>query len=95
METVDACVGRVVEPFWPPAAAADHRRPRQLRTDARRAGECPDRPQHQSGSPILVDPDHRGQSLRPGILADLAPTILDLMGLHKPVEMTGRCLLEE
>jgi 2,3-bisphosphoglycerate-independent phosphoglycerate mutase len=29
-----------------------------------------------------------------GRLADIAPTVLDLMGLPKPVEMTGRSLLE-
>ena len=33
-------------------------------------------------------------TLRDGILADLAPTILELMGLPKPPEMTGRSLLE-
>ncbi|MHC1572664.1 MAG: 2,3-bisphosphoglycerate-independent phosphoglycerate mutase [Methanosarcinales archaeon] len=31
--------------------------------------------------------------LRDGILADVAPTILDLLGLERPVEMTGRSLL--
>ena len=32
--------------------------------------------------------------LRPGgRLADLAPTLLDLMGLPKPVEMTGESLI--
>jgi 2,3-bisphosphoglycerate-independent phosphoglycerate mutase len=31
--------------------------------------------------------------LRHGILADVAPTILDLMGVKKPVEMTGSSLL--
>jgi 2,3-bisphosphoglycerate-independent phosphoglycerate mutase len=28
-------------------------------------------------------------------LADLAPTILDLMNIEKPVEMTGESLLEK
>ena len=31
--------------------------------------------------------------LKPGRLADLAPTMLDLMGLAKPEEMTGESLL--
>jgi 2,3-bisphosphoglycerate-independent phosphoglycerate mutase len=31
--------------------------------------------------------------MRPsGRLADIAPTVLDLMGLPKPKEMTGECL---
>ena len=32
-------------------------------------------------------------TLKPGILADLAPTIIDIAGLKKPEEMTGRALL--
>ncbi len=34
-----------------------------------------------------------GESLRDGRLADLAPTVLELMGLDKPTEMTGQSLL--
>ena len=34
-----------------------------------------------------------GQNLRPGKLADIAPTILDVMGLEKPAEMTGETLI--
>jgi len=33
-----------------------------------------------------------GRKLRPGILADVAPTILDAMGLAKPSAMTGQSL---
>ena len=29
-----------------------------------------------------------------GILADVAPTILELMGINKPEEMTGQSLLK-
>jgi 2,3-bisphosphoglycerate-independent phosphoglycerate mutase len=31
--------------------------------------------------------------LREGILADIAPTLLALLGLAKPAEMTGNSLL--
>ena len=34
-----------------------------------------------------------GTELRPGKLADIAPTILDVMGLEKPAEMTGKTLI--
>ena len=34
-----------------------------------------------------------GASVREGRLADLAPTVLALMGLPQPEEMTGKSLL--
>ena len=37
--------------------------------------------------------DDRPYRLRNGVLADLAPTVLELMGIEKPVEMTGSSLL--
>jgi 2,3-bisphosphoglycerate-independent phosphoglycerate mutase len=43
---------------------------------------------------ILVDPQRRDVRLREGILADIAPTILELLELPKPAAMTGRSLLE-
>jgi 2,3-bisphosphoglycerate-independent phosphoglycerate mutase len=35
----------------------------------------------------LIHPDYRGAKLRPGILADIAPTLLRVMALEKPSEM--------
>jgi 2,3-bisphosphoglycerate-independent phosphoglycerate mutase len=35
----------------------------------------------------LIHPDFRGQKLREGVLADIAPTLLTVMGLPKPKEM--------
>jgi len=43
---------------------------------------------------ILVDSRRPAVSLRPGILADIAPTILDVLGIDPPEEMTGWSLLE-
>ena len=31
---------------------------------------------------------------KPGILADVAPTLLSLLGVQKPEEMTGKCLIQ-
>ena len=43
---------------------------------------------------ILVDPSRKDAKLREGgRLADLAPTMLELMGLPKPAEMTGESLI--
>lgn len=44
--------------------------------------------------PVAVIGGPEGSSLRDGRLADLAPTILDLMGLELPPEMTGKSLIE-
>lgn len=44
--------------------------------------------------PVIVRGAPEGARLRDGRLADLAPTVLDLMGLPKPDEMTGTSLLE-
>jgi 2,3-bisphosphoglycerate-independent phosphoglycerate mutase len=42
----------------------------------------------------LCDPQLQGARLRQdGILADVAPTLLDIMGLPKPAAMTGKSLL--
>ena len=40
---------------------------------------------------VLIGSDKK---LKNGRLADLAPTMLDLMGLDKPEEMTGESLIE-
>ena len=42
--------------------------------------------------PIVVVSE-RVASVKGGILADVAPTVLDLMGLPKPAEMTGESLV--
>jgi 2,3-bisphosphoglycerate-independent phosphoglycerate mutase len=43
--------------------------------------------------PIIVVSD-RVKSVHNGVLADVAPTILKLMGLDQPAEMTGKPLVE-
>ncbi len=43
--------------------------------------------------PVALVGGPEGASLRDGRLADLAPTVLDLMGLELPPEMTGRSLI--
>jgi 2,3-bisphosphoglycerate-independent phosphoglycerate mutase len=43
---------------------------------------------------VMVNGPKGVRSLRDGILADIAPTMLALMGLKQPAEMTGHSLLE-
>jgi 2,3-bisphosphoglycerate-independent phosphoglycerate mutase len=96
MEAVDRCAGQVVDAVLAAGGSllvtADH-------------GNC-EQMVDGNGNPhtahttnpvplILVDPSREKVRLRAGILADLAPTILDLMGLTKPDEMTGSSLIED
>jgi 2,3-bisphosphoglycerate-independent phosphoglycerate mutase len=93
VETVDACLGRVVDAVTKQGGAllvtADH-------------GNCEMMRDPETGEPhtahtlnpvpaILVG--RAGTSLADGRLADVAPTLLDLMGLDQPAEMTGRSLI--
>ena len=42
---------------------------------------------------VLVDLARQGATLRDGILADVAPTLCELMGIAPGPEMTGRSLI--
>jgi 2,3-bisphosphoglycerate-independent phosphoglycerate mutase len=42
---------------------------------------------------ILVDDTRKDVQLREGALANIAPTILDVLGLEKPGAMTGDSLI--
>ncbi len=93
VETVDTCLGRVVEAVTAQGGAllvtADH-------------GNCEMMRDPETGEPhtahtlnpvpaALVGVD--GVTLADGRLADVAPTLLDLMGLDQPAEMTGTSLI--
>ena len=97
VETVDGCVGQIVEATLAKGGSlvitADH-------------GNCEQLINPETGGPhtahttydvplIVVDPDAVGKTLRSGgRLADIAPTVLTLMGLETPAEMTGESLIE-
>jgi 2,3-bisphosphoglycerate-independent phosphoglycerate mutase len=94
METVDHCTGRVVDALLETGGCAlitaDHGNC-EMMTDG---NGTPHTAHTANRVPlILVDPENSQSDLRPGILADLAPTILELMGLAVPVEMTGKSLV--
>ena len=45
---------------------------------------------------ILVDDRYKGRKLMEGgVLADITPTLLEVMGIEKPAEMTGHSLIEQ
>jgi 2,3-bisphosphoglycerate-independent phosphoglycerate mutase len=94
VETVDACLKRVVEKVLALGGGclitADH-------------GNC-EREINDDGTPntahttnlvhfIYAGPNHEKAVMADGILADVAPTILYLLGVPKPEEMTGHSLV--
>ncbi len=44
---------------------------------------------------ILISDELKNAKLNDGILADIAPTILNLMGVEKTPEITGKVLVEK
>ena len=94
LEALDGCVERIVEAIEEEHGilliTADH-------------GNCEQMIDYKTGEPhtahttnpvplVLVGKDD--VKLKEGRLADLAPTMLDLIGLDKPEEMTGESLIE-
>ncbi len=93
-QTVDACVGRIVEKAQAMGGAvlitADHG---NAETMADENGH-PHTAHTLNPVPlILVDDTQKQADLRSGVLGDIAPTILDIMGIEKPALMTGRSLI--
>jgi 2,3-bisphosphoglycerate-independent phosphoglycerate mutase len=97
VETVDTSLGRIVEAIRQAGGAvlvtADHGNCEMMRDPV--TGEP--HTAHTTGPvPILVfGVGGAAAALRDGRLADIAPTLLELMGLPKPAEMTGGSLLRE
>jgi len=94
VETVDECLGRVVEAVLARGGtvlvSGDHGNAEHM-CDAE---GCPLTAHTSNPVPLLIIGEAvAGRSLRPGSLQDVAPTILDLLGLPKPPEMTGTSLL--
>ena len=96
METVDVCVGRLVTAILAAGGTvlltADHGNCEQM-TDT----EGEPHTAHTANRVPLLLVDAAQRPLRQdesGRLADLAPTILELLGLPQPPEMTGKSLLQ-
>ena len=92
VETVDSCVGRVIDATLKMGGIA------MVTADHGNAEEM----LQSDGSPMTAHTTNpvpfilvgAGSELRAGgRLADIAPTILDMLGLEKPEEMTGRTLI--
>ena len=92
IETVDECLGRVIAAVHAKGGAcvvtADHgNADNMLEPDG-----SPNTAHSLNPVPFVVTAEVPG--LAEGVLADVAPTVLALMGQEQPAEMTGRSLLE-
>ena len=95
IETVDRCLGRLETAVRAACGAllitADHGNAETMR-DAE-TGEPHTAHTVNSVPAILVNPPDTVTGLADGSLADVAPTLLALLGLPQPPEMTGRSLI--
>jgi 2,3-bisphosphoglycerate-independent phosphoglycerate mutase len=94
VETVDSCLKQVVEAAEKQDGevliTADHGNVEEMFDEASNQPHT----QHTTLPVPLVYAGSRQLSLDSGgSLADIAPTILDMMGLDKPAEMSGRSLI--
>jgi 2,3-bisphosphoglycerate-independent phosphoglycerate mutase len=95
LEVVDVCIGRIVERVRELGGitliTADHGNAEQMiDDDGGPLTAHTTNPVHL----ILVDRNRQTTRLMDGIFADVAPTMLHLLGLEVPPEMTGHSLLE-
>lgn len=93
VETVDICLGEIVEQMLKydgrVIITSDHGNA-EMMIDTDNGGAFT---AHTTNEVPLILVGEKDIKLRTGILADLAPTILELLGLDKPVEMTGESLI--
>lgn len=93
VKAVDGCVEKVVEAAkangYEVVMIADHGNA----DNAVNPDGTPNTAHSLNPVPIVVVSD-RVKSVHNGILADVAPTVLKLMGLEQPAEMTGKALVE-
>ncbi len=94
VETVDACLGDVVAAVHEGGGAciitADHGNSDHMLED----DGSPNTAHSLNPVPLIVTVP--GLSLRDGgVLADVAPTVLQVLGIEQPSEMTGRSLIAE
>jgi 2,3-bisphosphoglycerate-independent phosphoglycerate mutase len=95
-ETVDECLGRVeaavVQAGGTMLVTADHGNLERM-TDVE-SGQAHTAHTTNLVPAILVNPPDGVQGLKDGRLADVAPTILSLMKLSQPADMTGHSLID-
>jgi 2,3-bisphosphoglycerate-independent phosphoglycerate mutase len=93
-ETLDVCIGRIVRAVLDKNGAvlitADHGNAEKMIEE----NGHPHTAHTLNPVPlILVYDGMKNAKLRNGVLGDIAPTILEILGIEKPAAMTGRSLI--
>ena len=92
--TVDTCVEKVVTAAqangYDVLIIADHGNA----DNAVNADGSPNTAHSLNPVPCIWVTDEKGKSLKNGVLADVAPTLLNIMGVEQPAEMTGKSLIQ-
>ncbi|MFW6386697.1 MAG: 2,3-bisphosphoglycerate-independent phosphoglycerate mutase [Bacillota bacterium] len=95
VETVDRCVSKVVPAILEKGGqvllTADHGNSEQMVDEDGK----PFTAHTNNIVPFFYIGGPDGVGVKPGKLADVAPTMLDILGIEKPAEMTGESLLEK
>lgn len=94
VETIDECIGRVVEAMQKVGGeviiTADHGNVEQMVDVENQQPHT----QHTTNLVPLLYIGRQAAIANSGALSDLAPTLLKMMGLPQPIEMTGKALVE-
>lgn len=94
IETLDTCIGRVVEAMRKIGGeviiTADHGNAELMRDIENNQPHT----QHTTNLVPLIYVGRKASLREGGALSDLAPTLLHMMGVEQPVEMTGKTLVE-
>jgi 2,3-bisphosphoglycerate-independent phosphoglycerate mutase len=95
-EVIDACLGRLADAALATGATltitADHGNIEEMRDE-----DGQPQTKHTTAPVpfLLVAPGRQGIRLRDGELADVAPTLCQLLGIERGPEMTGQSLIAD
>ena len=95
VKTLDQCLNEVVETAkamgYDVIITADHGNA----DHAINADGTPNTTHSTNPVPFIYVTTNKNAKVRSGVLADVAPSVLHIMGLQQPKEMTGQCLISE
>ncbi len=93
IETLDTCVGRVVEAMQKSGGeviiTADHGNAEAMRDHVHSQAHT----QHTTNLVPFIYVGRKASIAKTGALQDIAPTLLNMMGVPQPAEMTGKSLV--